>query len=77
MRVLTVFSRNRWYPEIVAAMAQIGAEAARADEAEPNTPELCRIAPKPEARPVLLTKLGELLRQDYDLVTRWRRSRRR
>jgi pimeloyl-ACP methyl ester carboxylesterase len=64
--VSTPFKRDGWYPEIVSGMGQMGAEAAEPMKQTPMYELYARIAPKPEDWPVLLTKLGELLRQDYD-----------
>ncbi len=62
--VSAVFKRDGWYPEIVAGMSQMGPGAA---EPMKQTPMYyARFAPRPADWPVLLTKLGELLRQDYD-----------
>jgi len=55
-----------WYPEIVAAMSQMGPGAAEPMKQTPMYQMYARIAPKPADWPVLLTKLGDLLRQDYD-----------
>jgi pimeloyl-ACP methyl ester carboxylesterase len=64
--VSTAFKRDGWYPEIVAGMAQMGPGAAEPMKQTPMYQMYARIAPKPEDWPVLLTKLGELLRKDYD-----------
>ncbi len=64
--VSTAFKRDGWYPEIVAGMAQMGPGAAEPMKRTPMYQMYARIAPKPEDWPVLLTKLGELLRKDYD-----------
>jgi pimeloyl-ACP methyl ester carboxylesterase len=64
--VSTAFKRDGWYPEIVAGMAQMGPGAAEPMKRTPMYQMYTRIAPKPEDCPVLLTKLGELLRKDYD-----------
>jgi pimeloyl-ACP methyl ester carboxylesterase len=64
--VSTAFKRDGWYPEIAAGMAQIGAEAAESMKQTPMYQLYTRIAPKPADWPMLLTKLGELLRKDYD-----------
>jgi pimeloyl-ACP methyl ester carboxylesterase len=64
--VSTAFKRDGWYPEIVAGMAQMGAGAAEPMKQTPMYQLYARIAPKPADWPVLLTKLGELLRKDYD-----------
>ena len=47
-------------------MTQMVAGAAELMKQTPMLPALCRIAPKPEDWPVLLTKLGELLKKNYD-----------
>jgi pimeloyl-ACP methyl ester carboxylesterase len=64
--VSTTFKRDGWYPEIVAAMSQMGPGAAEPMKQSPLYQMYARIAPKPADWPVLLTKLGDLLHQDYD-----------
>lgn len=64
--VSTPFKRDGWYPEVLAGMAQMGPEAAEPMKQTPMYQLYASIAPKPDDWPVLLTKLGQLLRQDYD-----------
>jgi len=64
--VSTPFKRDGWYPEILAGMGQMGPQVAEPMKQTPMYQLYSSIAPKPEDWPVLLTKLGELLRQDYD-----------
>ena len=64
--VSTTFRRDGWYPEVLAGMEQMGPEAAEPMKATPMYRLYSGIAPRPEDWPVLLTKLGELLRRDYD-----------
>jgi pimeloyl-ACP methyl ester carboxylesterase len=64
--VSTPFRQDGWYPEILAGMEQMGPEAAEPMKQTPMYQLYASVAPKPEDWPVLLTKLGELLRQDYD-----------
>jgi pimeloyl-ACP methyl ester carboxylesterase len=64
--VSTGFRRDGWYPEILAGMAQMGAGAAAPMKQTPMYQLYARLAPKPADWPVLLTKLGEMLKQDYD-----------
>ena len=64
--VSTPFKRDGWYPEILAGMGQMGPQVAEPMKQTPMYQQYASIAPKPEDWPVLLTKLGELLRQDYD-----------
>jgi pimeloyl-ACP methyl ester carboxylesterase len=64
--VSTPFKRDGWYPEIIAGMAQLGPGAAEPMKQTPIYQSYARIAPKPADWPVLLTKVGELGREDYD-----------
>ena len=64
--VSTPFKRDGWYPEILAGMGQMGPQVAEQMKQTPMYQLYASIAPKPEDWPVLLTRLGELLRQDYD-----------
>src|SRR5215207_421424 len=64
--VSTPFKRDGWYPEILAGMEQMGPEAAEPMKQTPMYQLYASVAPKPEDWPVLLTKLGQLLGQDYD-----------
>ncbi len=64
--VSTTFSRDGWYPEIVSGMTQMGAGAAEPMKQTPMFQLYARVAPRPDDWPVLLTKLGEMFRKDYD-----------
>ena len=64
--VSTPFRRNGWYSEVLAGMEQMGPEAAEPMKGTPMYGLYASIAPRPEDWPVLLTKLGELLKRDYD-----------
>ncbi len=64
--VSTPFKRDGWYPEVLAGMEQMGPEAAEPMKETPMYLLYAGVAPRPEDWPVLLSKLGELLRQDYD-----------
>jgi pimeloyl-ACP methyl ester carboxylesterase len=64
--VSTPFKHDGWYPEILAGMGQMGPEAAEPMKATPMYALYSGVAPRPDEWPVLLTKLGALLRQDYD-----------
>jgi pimeloyl-ACP methyl ester carboxylesterase len=66
MLVSTPFKRDGWYPEVLAGMEQMGPGAAEPMKQTPMYQLYSGVAPKPEDWPVLLTKLGELLGQDYD-----------
>src|SRR4030095_9280311 len=64
--VSPTFKREGWYPEVLAGMEQMGPAAAEPMKQTPMYQLYAGIAPKPEDWPVLLTKLGQLLKQDYD-----------
>lgn len=64
--VSAAFKRDGWYPEIQAGMSQIGPAAAEPMKQTPMHKMYATVAPRPGDWPVLLTKMGELLRKDYD-----------
>lgn len=64
--VSAAIKRDGWYPEIRAGMAQVGLAAAEPMKQTPMYQLYARIAPKRQDWPVLLTKIGELLTQEYD-----------
>jgi pimeloyl-ACP methyl ester carboxylesterase len=59
--VSTPFKRNGWYPDVLIGMGQMGPEAAKSMKGSP----LSKLYPDVHW-PVLFTKLGDLLRQNYD-----------
>ena len=64
--VSTPYRRGGWHPEILAGMAQMGAQAAEPMKQTPMYQLYAGIAPRVEDWPILLTKTGDLLRQEYD-----------
>ncbi len=64
--VSATHKRAAWYPEVLAGMAQMGAAIAEPMKQSPIYRLYADIAPRPEDWPILLTKVGDLLRQDYD-----------
>jgi pimeloyl-ACP methyl ester carboxylesterase len=64
--VSTPCKRNGWYPEVLAGMAAMNAEAAKTMVGSPMQQAYASAAPRPEDWPALAAKLGDLLRQDYD-----------
>lgn len=64
--VSTPFKWDGWYPEIVAHMGQLSGAAAAFMKDTPMYQSYLNVAPHPERFPILLDKLGELLRQEYD-----------
>jgi pimeloyl-ACP methyl ester carboxylesterase len=64
--VSAAFKRDGWYPEVRAAMSQMGPAAAEMMKPSPLYQTYTRIAPRPQDWPVLVTKVSELLKKDYD-----------
>ncbi len=59
----TAFRRDGWYPETLAGMAAINAEAFKAT---PIYQGYLQTSPKPEAWPTFVGKMRQLLSEDYD-----------
>jgi pimeloyl-ACP methyl ester carboxylesterase len=55
-----------WYPGVLAGFQSINAEAAQAWVGSPMHQAYASVAPKPEDWSRLVTKMGQLVRQDYD-----------
>jgi pimeloyl-ACP methyl ester carboxylesterase len=64
--VSTAFKKDGWYPEINAGMSQVGAAAAEPMKQTPMYQMYASMAPRPQDWPILLAKIGDLLRKDYD-----------
>ena len=64
--VSTVFKLDGWYPEVRTAMSHLSAEAAEQMKPSPLYQSYARVAPRPADWPVLVTKLGSLIRTDFD-----------
>src|SRR6185436_21156396 len=61
-----VMARAGWYPEMLTAMDMMGADLAPMLMQTPIYEPYRAVAPRPEAYPALLEKLGNLVRQNYD-----------
>ncbi|WP_031158362.1 alpha/beta fold hydrolase [Streptosporangium roseum] len=64
--VSTPFRRDGWHPEVVAAMDRMSAEAAEMMKQSPIYELYSRLAPRPQDWPVLIGKMAEMKKQDYD-----------
>ena len=64
--VSTPHKRDGWHPEIRAAMEQIGPELAEQMKPSPLYQQYAKVAPRPEDWTLLVTKVGKLVRTDYD-----------
>ena len=62
------FKRSGWFPEVLEGMSHVGAGAAEGMKPSPIYQTYARVAPRPEDWPILLTKVGDMLRQDYDFT---------
>lgn len=60
------FRQDGWFPEIASGMAQMSGAAAEFMKDTPMYQSYVGVAPQPDQFPVLLDKIGEMLRQDYD-----------
>jgi pimeloyl-ACP methyl ester carboxylesterase len=64
--ISAVFGRDGWSPEILAQMNQLGAAMAEQMKPSPIYKAYARNAPRPADWPVVISKVGDLLRQEYD-----------
>lgn len=64
--ISTPFKRQGWYPEVLAGMNAMGPEAAEAMKPSPIYRVYAQIAPQVEDWPRLVSKVAEMLRQEYD-----------
>lgn len=60
------FKGDAWYPEVRAGMKAMNAEAAKAMVGSPPHQDYVGVAPRPDDWPTLVTRVGQLIRQDYD-----------
>jgi pimeloyl-ACP methyl ester carboxylesterase len=67
--VSTPCKRQGWYPEVLAGMSAMNADAAQLMVGSPMHQAYAAAAPRPEDFPVLVEKTGQLLRQVYDWST--------
>ena len=64
--ISTPCRRQGWYPEVLAGMAGMNAEAAKMMVGSPIQAAYTQAAPRPEGWPVLVEKTGALLKREYD-----------
>jgi pimeloyl-ACP methyl ester carboxylesterase len=58
--------RDAWYPEVRAGFDGMGSHLAEAFKQSPMYADYLKVAPRAQDWPVLMDKIGDLLRQDYD-----------
>lgn len=64
--VSTAFRQDGWYPEVLAAEAQMNAAVAEQMKQSPMYQMYASLAPRPQDWPLLVTKSSELLTKSYD-----------
>jgi pimeloyl-ACP methyl ester carboxylesterase len=60
------FAQDGYYPEMLPMQAAVGAAMAEAMKETPMYRSYAAVAPRPEDFPVLLDRMGALMRQPYD-----------
>jgi pimeloyl-ACP methyl ester carboxylesterase len=60
------FRQDGWYPEVVAGQAQLGPEAAEMMKQSDFYAAYTKVAPRPDDWARHVSRVGELLRRDYD-----------
>lgn len=65
--ISTAAERDGWYPEVLKGMEAVGAAQAEAMKKSPMYQRwYAPVAPHPEQFPLLLDRIGELMKKDYD-----------
>jgi pimeloyl-ACP methyl ester carboxylesterase len=64
--ISTAAERDGWYPEALKGMEAVGASQAEQFKKTPLYERWAAVAPHPEQFPLLLDRMGELMRKDYD-----------
>jgi pimeloyl-ACP methyl ester carboxylesterase len=67
--ISTAAGRDGWYPEGLAAMGSMSAAVAPLMRQTPLYTRYAEVAPHPDQFPLLLDRMGELMRKDYDWRT--------
>jgi pimeloyl-ACP methyl ester carboxylesterase len=64
--ISTAAGRDGWYPEVLKGMEAVSSAQARQMQQTPIYARYSQVAPHPEQFPVLLDRMGELMKKDYD-----------
>jgi pimeloyl-ACP methyl ester carboxylesterase len=67
--ISTAAERDGWYPEVLKGMEGVSAAGAEQMKPTPLYKNYAAVAPKPEQFPLLLDRMGELMKKDYDWRT--------
>lgn len=60
------FARDGFYPEMIPMQEQVGADMAESMKGTPMHESYVAIAPNPDEFPILLDRIGDLMRTPYD-----------
>jgi pimeloyl-ACP methyl ester carboxylesterase len=64
--ISTAAERDGWYPEVLRGMESVSGAQAPMMQQTPLYTRYAEIAPNPDQFPVLLDRMGALMKQDYD-----------
>ena len=64
--ISTAAERDGWYPEVLKGMEAVSSAQAEQMKQTPLYQRYAAVAPHPEQFPLLLDRMGELMRKDYD-----------
>jgi pimeloyl-ACP methyl ester carboxylesterase len=64
--ISTAAERDGWYPSALEGMGQVSGALAPSMQQTPLYTRYAEIAPHPDQFPLLLDRIGELMRKDYD-----------
>ncbi len=64
--ISTAFEKDGWYPEGIEGMEAVSSAMFEQMKQTPFYTRYAEVAPHPEQFPVLLDRMGELMRKDYD-----------
>jgi pimeloyl-ACP methyl ester carboxylesterase len=67
--ISTAAERDGWYPEALKGMEAVSSAQAEQFKQTPLYQRYAAVAPKPEQFPLLLDRMGDLMRKDYDWRT--------
>jgi pimeloyl-ACP methyl ester carboxylesterase len=64
--ISTAAERDGWYPEVLKGMEAVSSSQAKQMQQTPLYQRYAAVAPHPEQFPLLLDRMGELMKKDYD-----------
>ena len=64
--ISTAAERDGWYPEVLKGMDAVSSAMAEQMKKSPMYQRYAPVAPHPEQFPLLIDRMGELMKKDYD-----------